>query len=110
MKTAFAAIDRDLEDAGRSIGASEWQVFRHISFPLAFPAFLTAYILGFARSIGEFGATLMIAGNIPRKAQAIPNAIYIAVDTGNEAMAWAWTGSIIFISYFLLLLTRRRLT
>lgn len=108
MKVGFASVDRELEDAGRSIGASEWQVFRHITFPLIFPSFISAYILGFARSLGEFGATLMIAGNIPGKTQTIPTAIYVAVDAGNTPMAWAWTCSMIFISFIMLLLTGRK--
>ncbi len=110
MKTGFGSVDRTLEDAGRSIGASEWQVFRYITFPLTFPSLLTAYILGFARSLGEFGATLMIAGNIPGKTQTIPTAIYVAVDSGNLHMAWAWTGAIIVISFLMLLFTGRRRT
>ncbi|MHA7965551.1 molybdate ABC transporter permease subunit [Paenibacillus sp. CAU 1782] len=107
MKTGFASIDKNLEDAGRSIGANEWQVLRYITLPLAFRSLVTAYILGFARSLGEFGATLMIAGNIPGKTQTIPTAIYVAVDSGNTGMAWAWTGAIIVISFVLLLVSRR---
>ncbi|TVX93202.1 molybdate ABC transporter permease subunit [Paenibacillus agilis] len=108
MKVAFSSIDRDLEDAGRSNGANEWQVFRYISFPLVFSSFLTAYILGFARSLGEFGATLMIAGNIPGKTQTIPTAIYVAVDSGDMAIAWAWTCSMVVISFLMLLIARRK--
>lgn len=107
MKSGFAGIDRDLEDAGRSIGANEWQVFRYISLPLAGRALMTAFILGFARALGEFGATLMIAGNIPGKTQTVPTAIYVAVDSGNQPMAWAWTGAVIVISFLMLLCTRQ---
>lgn len=107
MKSGFSGIDKDLEDAGRSIGANEWQVFRYISLPLAGRALMTAFILGFARSLGEFGATLMIAGNIPGKTQTVPTAIYVAVDSGNQTMAWAWTVSIMIISFVMLLLTRQ---
>ncbi|WP_248925007.1 molybdate ABC transporter permease subunit [Paenibacillus hamazuiensis] len=108
MKVGFASVDRDLEDAGRSIGASEWQVFRHITLPLTLRSLISAYILGFARGLGEFGATLMIAGNIPGKTQTIPTAIYVAVDAGNSPMAWAWTGSMILISFIMLMLTGRK--
>ncbi|OMF27198.1 molybdenum ABC transporter permease subunit [Paenibacillus sp. FSL H8-0548] len=108
MKVGFASVDRDLEDAGRSIGATEWEVFRFITLPLAFRSLSTAYILGFARGLGEFGATLMIAGNIPGRTQTIPTAIYVAVDSGNTAMAWAWTIAIIIISFMLLMLTGRK--
>lgn len=69
---------------------------------------MTAFILGFARALGEFGATLMIAGNIPGKTQTVPTAIYVAVDSGNQTMAWAWTISIIIISFIMLLMTRQQ--
>lgn len=108
MKVGFASVDRSLEDAGRSAGASEWQVFRYIALPLTLRSLASAYILGFARSLGEFGATLMIAGNIPGRTQTVPTAIYVAVDSGKMSMAWAWTGAIIVISFLLLLLTSRR--
>lgn len=106
--TGFEAVDRDLEDAGRSIGANEWQVFRHITLPLMAPSLKTAYVLGFARSLGEFGATLMIAGNIPGRTQTVPTAIYVAVDSGHLSLAWAWTIAIVAVSFVLLLLTGRR--
>ena len=108
MKSGFNGVDRDLEDAGRSIGAGEWQVFRYITLPMAGRALMTAFILGFARALGEFGATLMIAGNIPGKTQTVPTAIYVAVDSGNQTMAWAWTISIIMISFLMLLMTRQQ--
>ncbi|OBZ17138.1 molybdate ABC transporter permease subunit [Bacillus sp. FJAT-26390] len=108
MKVGFASVDRNLEDAGRSMGANEWGVFRYITLPLAFRSLISAYMLGFARGLGEFGATLMIAGNIPGRTQTIPTAIYVAVDSGNTAMAWAWTCAIILISFLLLLLTGRK--
>lgn len=110
MKVGFSSVDQELEAAGRSIGANEWQVFRYITLPLVWPSLMSAYILGFARSLGEFGATLMIAGNIPGKTQTVPTAIYIAVDSGNTSMAWLWTISIIVISFLLLLLTGRKKT
>lgn len=102
VKAGFASIDRDLEDAGRSIGASEWQVFRHITLPLASRSLTTAYVLGFARGIGEYGATLMIAGNIPGRTQTVPTAIYIAAESGNMGLAWMWTACMVVISYVLL--------
>lgn len=108
LRTGFASVDRDLEDVGRSMGASEWQVFRYVTFPLIFPSFKSAFILGFARGLGEFGATLMIAGNIPGKTQTIPTAIYVAVDSDHLPMAWAWTCSIIVISFIMLLLTGQK--
>ncbi|GIP03451.1 putative molybdenum transport system permease protein YvgM [Paenibacillus lautus] len=107
MKVGFSSVQRDVEEAARSNGANEWQVFRYITLPLTYRSLVTAYILGFARGLGEFGATLMIAGNIPGKTQTIPTAIFVAVDAGNTTMAWAWTASMIMISFIMLLLTRR---
>ncbi|TVY02331.1 molybdate ABC transporter permease subunit [Cohnella terricola] len=108
MKVGFASVDRQLEEAGRSAGATEWQVFRYIALPLAYPSLITAYILGFARGLGEFGATLMIAGNIPGRTQTIPTAIYVAVDAGHTGMAWAWTIAMIGISFLMLLATGQK--
>lgn len=106
MKTGFASVDASLEEAARSAGANERQVFVFITFPLAYRSFVTACMLGFARGFGEFGATLMIAGNIPGKTQTAPTAIYLAVGTGNMALAWTLTVSMIGVSFLLLLLTR----
>lgn len=108
MKNGFAAIDTNLMDAARSSGANEWQLFRYVTLPLTLPSVMTAYILSFARSLGEFGATLMIAGNIPGKTQTVPTAIFVAVESGNMTMAWLWTISIILISFLLLFLTRMK--
>ncbi|WP_240416889.1 molybdate ABC transporter permease subunit [Paenibacillus periandrae] len=110
MKVGFDSVDISVEEAGRSDGANAWQVFRFITLPLAARSLITAYILGFARGLGEFGATLMIAGNIPGVTQTIPTAIYVAVDSGKTTMAWAWTVSIILISFLLLFMTRRRVS
>lgn len=108
MKVGFISVDRDLEDAARSAGGSEAQVLRYITLPLAKRSLITAYTLGLARSIGEFGATLMIAGNIPGRTQTVPTAIYIAVETGETTMAWAWTIAIIAFSFIILLFTGRK--
>ncbi|MHA6480827.1 molybdate ABC transporter permease subunit [Paenibacillus sp. strain BS8-2] len=107
MKVGFDSVDRELEQSARSMGASDPQVFRLITLPLAWRSLMTGYILGFARGLGEFGATLMIAGNIPGKTQTVPTAIYVAVDAGRMSMAWAWTIGIIVISFLMLLLTGR---
>jgi molybdate transport system permease protein len=107
VKVGFQSIDKDIEDAGRSSGANEWQVFRWITLPLTSRALISAFILGFARGLGEFGATLMIAGNIPGKTQTIPTAIYIAVDSGNLTLAWLWCISIIAISFLMLISVNR---
>ena len=83
-------------------------MLRYVALPLAARSLLTSLLLGFARCLGEFGATLMIAGNIPGITQTVPTAIYVAVDSGRTSMAWAWTLAIILISFLLLLLTGAR--
>lgn len=106
-RTGFAQVDSALENAARLDGAGEWHVFWSISLPLSFPSIVTGGILSFARSLGEFGATLMFAGNIPGKTQTIPTAIYIAIETGKTGLAWAWVLCTIGFSFLLLLSIHR---
>ena len=105
-KSGFQGVDLDIEEAARVDGASEWKVFLFISIPLASKALISGSILSFARALGEFGATLMFAGNIPGETQTIPTAIYIAIDSGNMQMAWMWVISIVIISFIMLLTIR----
>lgn len=105
-KSGFAAVNPDIEEAARVDGASEWKIFLLISVPMASKALISGSILSFARALGEFGATLMFAGNIPGETQTIPTAIYIAIDSGNMTMAWAWVISIVVISFIMLLTIR----
>ncbi|MCC2683561.1 MAG: molybdenum transporter permease [Paenibacillaceae bacterium] len=107
VKTGLSAIDREVFDAARSDGASEKQLLFHMTLPLLRNSLAAAYLLGFARGLGEFGATLMIAGNIPHRTQTLPTAIYIAVETGNTGMAWAWTITIVAISFAMMLAVHR---
>jgi molybdate transport system permease protein len=87
---AFEQIDQNLLRVARTLGASEWAIFWRIAFPLALPGIIAGTILAFARALGEFGATLMIAGNIPGQTQTIPMAIYVAVEAGAMDEAWVW--------------------
>ena len=105
-KSGFQGVDLDIEEAARVDGASEWKIFLFISTPLAAKALISGSILSFARALGEFGATLMFAGNIPGQTQTLPTAIYIAIDSGNMTMAWAWVISIVIISFIMLLTIR----
>ncbi|MDY7043000.1 molybdate ABC transporter permease subunit [Virgibacillus sp. M23] len=105
-KTGFQGIDLSIEEAARVDGANEWKIFFLISIPLAFRSLVLGSILSFARALGEFGATLMFAGNIPGVTQTIPMAIYIALDSGNIELAWLWVISIVIISFFMLLMVR----
>lgn len=107
IKAGFDGIDRDLEDVARSQGANEWQVLRYISIPLTYRMLLIGYMLGFARALGEFGATLMLAGNIPGRTQTIATAIYIAADSGKTWLAFGWVIVMIIISVLLLLVVRQ---
>jgi molybdate transport system permease protein len=102
-RTGFEGIDKNIENAARVDGANEFSLFMFISIPLARKAIISGAILSFARALGEFGATLMFAGNIPGKTQTIPTAIYVAIDSGNMELAWLWVISMIIISFFMLI-------
>ncbi len=95
---AFEQIEPNVENAARTLGASEWTTFWRITVPLAWPGIMAGIILSFARSLGEFGATLMLAGNIPGRTQTIPLAIYFAVAAGKNEKALLWVAVILVIS------------
>ncbi len=86
-QAAIASVEREYEDAARTLGKSEWQVALRITLPLARRGILAGLVLAFARALGEFGATLMLAGNIPGRTTTMPLAIYTAVATGEGAAA-----------------------
>lgn len=86
-RTAFEGVDQNLEKAARTLGLSEAGVFFRVSFPLAWRGILAGTMLAFARAMGEFGATLMVAGNLPGKTQTLSLAVYNAVQTGNDSLA-----------------------
>jgi molybdate transport system permease protein len=96
---AFEQIDSLLLDAARLEGASEIAVFWYIALPLAIPGIIAGTVLTFARALGEFGATLMIAGNIPGQTQTMPMAIYFAVEAGAIQEGWFWTTIVVCISF-----------
>lgn len=95
---SFMQIDANLLRVARTLGAKELTIFWRISLPLAFPGIIAATTLAFARALGEFGATLMLAGNIPGQTQTIPMAIYFAVESGSINEAWFWSIAIMIIS------------
>ena len=95
---SFIQIDANLLRVARTLGAKELTIFWRISLPLAFPGIIAATTLAFARALGEFGATLMLAGNIPGQTQTIPMAIYFAVESGSINEAWFWSIAIMIIS------------
>jgi molybdate transport system permease protein len=83
-RAAIASVDGELEDAARTLGQSEWRVFRRVTLPLASRGIIAAAMLAFARSLGDFGATLMVAGNIPGRTQTAAIAIYDAAQAGRD--------------------------
>lgn len=102
-KAGFLNIDRDIENAAKVDGANSFQTFMKVTIPLSSTALITGALLSFARALGEFGATLMIAGNIPGRTQTLPTAIYVALQSGNMTLAWIWVITIIVISFFMLM-------
>jgi len=101
-RAALEQVDSRFLEAARTLGASEWRVFSAIALPLAWPGVLAGTILSFARALGEFGATLMLAGDIPGKTATIPIAIYFAVEENDVRTALAWCLVDVMISLALL--------
>lgn len=96
---AFEQVDRNLMDAGRTLGMSEWQIFRRVLMPGAVQGLLSGGILAFARGLGEFGATAMIAGNIAGKTRTLPLAVYSDVSAGNMESAGRYVLVLVLISF-----------
>lgn len=95
---AFEQVDANILQVARTLGASEGKIFWRVLLPLSFPGVLAGLTLAFARALGEFGATLMLAGNIPGQTQTIPMAIFFAVEAGAMTEAWIWVFIIMLIS------------
>ena len=90
-KAAFQTVDARLEDAARTLGAGEARVFLTVTLPLAWPGLVAGTVLSFARALGEFGATVMVAGNIPGETTTVPLAIFFAADAGEMRTAGAYS-------------------
>ena len=86
-KAAFVSVDPVYEQAARTLGSGELKIFFTVTLPLGWPGIISGIALTFARAMGEFGATLMLAGNIPHKTQTMSTAIYYAVQAGNDELA-----------------------
>lgn len=97
-KGAFEQVDADLLWAARTLGMSEWRVFIKVMIPQAWPGIAAGMALSFARALGEFGATLMIAGNIPGRTQTMPIAVYFATAAGDMQTAGIWVAVITLVS------------
>ena len=101
-KAALLGVNRRYIDAARTLGLSEGRIFRQVIFPLALPGILGGVALAFARALGEFGTTLMIAGNIPGRTQTMPLALYSAVEGGRSAEANMYLLITVIISFALI--------
>jgi molybdate transport system permease protein len=86
-RSAFEGVDPQLEKAARVLGLPEWAVFFRVTLPLAWRGIMAGVLLAFARALGEFGATLMVAGSIPGRTQTLSVAVYEAVQAGQDATA-----------------------
>lgn len=106
-KGAFDQVDQNTLWAARTLGFSELRVFVQVLIPQAWPGIAAGAILAFARALGEFGATLMIAGNIPGATQTIPLAIYFSTYSGDMTTAGIWVAVIIAVSCVVLWLMNR---
>lgn len=106
-RAAIESVDRDLERAAWTLGRPEWRTALEVTLPLARNGILAGLVLAFARALGEFGATLMLAGNIPGRTATVPLTIYTAVQTGEDATAWALVGVLTALSCLVLIAANR---
>jgi molybdate transport system permease protein len=106
-RAAIESVDRDLERASYTLGRSEWRTALEVTLPLARNGILAGLVLAFARALGEFGATLMLAGNIPGRTTTVPLAIYTAVQTGEATQALALVVLLTALSFAVLLVAGR---
>jgi molybdate transport system permease protein len=105
-RVGFAAIDKQLEEAAHVEGANQWQLFYEVMFPLAGRALLSGAILTWTRALGEFGATILFAGNLEGVTQTMPMAIYLGFER-NLGIALALSVVLVIVSVFLLMFTKR---
>lgn len=101
---AFEQVDENILNAGRTLGMSEWKIFWKLKMPLALPGVASGGVLSFARGLGEFGATAMIAGNIAGKTRTLPLAIYSEVAAGKMEQAYGYVAIIVIFSFVVVLL------
>ena len=99
---AFEQVDKNLIMAGRTLGMSERKIFWRVTMPLALPGIASGGVLAFARALGEFGATAMVAGNIANKTRTLPLAIYAEVAAGNMEGSYGYVAVVVIISFVVL--------
>ena len=104
VRGAFEQLDENLLSAARTLGMSEPKLFWRVMMPNSIPSILAGAVLAFARALGEFGATIMLAGNIPGRTQTVSVAIYTAVQAGNWELAYHWMLIIVGISFATIIL------
>ena len=102
LQSAFATVGRRPMEVAATLGASPWDRFFSVAVPLAWPGFLTAAVLGFAHTVGEFGVVLMIGGNIPGRTQVLSIAIYDHVESLEYGQAHFLSGALLLFSFVLL--------
>ena len=102
-KGAFQSVDPSYELAAKTLGSGSLKVFFTVTMPLSQPGIISGIVLTFARALGEFGATLMLAGNIPGKTQTIPTAVYYSVVTGHDERAQVLVVVMVFFSFALVM-------
>jgi molybdate transport system permease protein len=98
-RTAFAEVNPRFEQIARTLGAGEWRVFFSITVPLAWRGIIGGMILAFARALGEFGATIMVAGNIPGKTATLSLSIYESVQLGQDTAAFRLLGISVALAF-----------
>ena len=101
---AFQQIDMELVDVARTIGIGKKDMLFKVMLPLSWPSLVSGAVLAFARSLGEFGATIMVAGNIPGRTRTMSIAVYNAMQSGNREAAYTWVVILLLISFVVLLL------
>jgi len=107
VEGALAGSDQRYEEAAATLGASDWTTFRRITLPLIGPSVAAGAVLCFARALGEFGATITFAGNLPGTTQTMPLAVYVALETNPEA-ALALALVLLAVSILILVALRER--
>lgn len=102
LRASIEQIDPSIPNAARTLGLSESGIFWRVALPMSVPGLIAGSVLAFARALGEFGATLMVAGNIPGRTATIPIAIYFASEGGDDRRALAWVLIVMAISFIVI--------
>lgn len=102
IRGALEQVEPSVIQAGRTLGLGEFKILRQVMLPMAAPGIIASVVLSFARCLGEFGATLMVAGNIPGKTQTMSVAVYTAMQSSDRSLAFKWV--MIIIAYSLIIL------